>query len=773
MTGKQIRCCLLGGQEKDLYVLGELHKLPEVEIIFVYDKDPGAVGLEIAEILGIPRASRADDLRDYGGIEYVLVSEPRATFQDELATLSATGAKIVSQAEAMTLFGQRPRASEKPVPAVDEKESYSVEDALAAFERLFDRKQLLKFLLDVSVEAAGATAGSIMLYSQESRELYIAYATGLSERVVRNTRQKLGEGIAGSVAKARKGKLIARTPDQPLYPADRDRSDIGSAISVPLVWEKRLLGVLNVSSDSASRQLTEDGLVTLQRLSRRISRVLNESLKLQETQIRHREMNLRQSMGELSEKSISTQAKFSLISNLLGELVGADTVEVFVGTQEGDWLVLGGSNKRYSTQTEMVRCERGALSRAYLERRTIVLTETVERHGEPLPLVSSFAFVPLFLKDTLGVLMLEFSDHHKLDEFLIITDSITLELSRFIASEKREKNLKRELDALANISEAAPMVLTCRTLDDLCDFIARLVADLMEAERVSVRVLGRDDETGKVSRFESTPDRGGAWVEEDDERFLKLKKKQQAFNLAFLNFAPDAGDRLPAYHSLLAAPIMVDDVFRGGIIAYDKRPANPLEDATFSGLDRSIIQHVVAIAAPAIRALSQPAAAEGTETAVEKISCDELLYGNVTRLKKIMESEMSRSDRYHHAFSLLLLKIRPLQAMFDDDEDRAIMLIDEITRGVQTRTRKTDYGSWIAKDTYAMVSLEGSRRIRFLISRLMLYLLKDFSEVANVGLSPADILVGHTFYPGTAKTPEALLDEVEKNLEPYGQNDQA
>jgi hypothetical protein len=226
-------------------------------------------------------------------------------------------------------------------------------------------------------------------------------------------------------------------------------------------------------------------------------------------------------------------------------------------------------------------------------------------------LVSSFAFVPLFLKDTLGVLMLEFSDHHKLDEFLIITDSITLELSRFIASEKREKNLKRELDALANISEAAPMVLTCRTLDDLCDFIARLVADLMEAERVSVRVLGRDDETGKVSRFESTPDRGGAWVEEDDERFLKLKKKQQAFNLAFLNFAPDAGDRLPAYHSLLAAPIMVDDVFRGGIIAYDKRPANPLEDATFSGLDRSIIQHVVAIAAPAIRALSQPAAADG------------------------------------------------------------------------------------------------------------------------------------------------------------------
>jgi hypothetical protein len=366
--------------------------------------------------------------------------------------------------------------------------------------------------------------------------------------------------------------------------------------------------------------------------------------------------------------------------------------------------------------------------------------------------------------------MLEFSDPQKLDEFLVINDSVTLELSRFIASEKREKNLKRELEALASVSEAAPMVLTCRTLDDLCDFISRLVADVLEAERVSVRIQGREDETGKVSRFESTPDRGGAWVEEDDERFLTLKKKQQPFNLAFLNFASDAGERLPAYHSLMAVPIMVDDVFHGGIIAYDKRPANPLEDATFSDLDRTIVQHVASITAPAIRVLSQTTAAGPPEAAAERISYDELLHGNVMRLKKIMESEMSRSDRYHYAFSLLLLKIQPLKEMFDGDESRAIALVDEITRGIQTRTRKTDYGSWIAKDTYAMVSLEGSRRIRFLISRLMLYLLKDFSEVADVRLSPAEILVGHSFYPGTAKTPEALLDEVRESLEPYRQD---
>jgi GAF domain-containing protein len=768
MNNKQIRCCILGGQEKDLYVLGELHKQQQVEIAFVYDRDPGAVGLEIAEILGITRFSRSEDLRDVAPVEYVVVTEPRAQFEDELTALSGSGAKIITQSEAMNMFAGQPLPAVDTESREDTGEIYSIEDTLAAFERLFDRKQLLKFLLDVAVRAAGARAGSIMLYSPESAELYIAYAIGLSERVVRNTRQKLGEGIAGTVAKERKGQLITETRRRPLYPADRDRSGITSAISVPLEWERRLLGVLNVSSDSRRRKLDESGLAALQKLSKRISRVLNESLKLQATQVRHREMNLRQSMGELSEKHISTQAKFSLISNLLGELVGADTVEVFVGTQEGDWLVLGGSNRRFSAQPEMVRCERGALSRAYLERRTIVLTESVERGDDPLPQMSSFAFIPLYLKDTLGVLMMEFSDPQRLEEFLVIKDSATLELSRFIASEKREKSLRRELEALGKVSDAAPVVLTCRTIDDLCDFLARLVADLLEAERVSVRITARDGEAGKIARFEAAPDRGGAWTEEDDERFLKLKKKKQAFSLAFLDFAPDAGDHLPTYHSVLATPLLVDDVFRGGIIAYDKRPTNPLEDATFSDLDRAIIRHVVSIATPAIKVMSKAGVpGEGKP----QVSYDEMLHGNLIRLKKVMESEMSRSDRYHHAFSLVLLRIKPLDTLFDEDEHRALALVDEITRGIQTRTRKTDYGAWIRRDTFAMISLEGSRRIRFLVSRLMLYLLKDFSEVADVTIEPADVLFGNTFYPGTAKTPEAMLDEVESNLQPYSRGD--
>ena len=116
----------------------------------------------------------------------------------------------------------------------------------------------MRFLLDVAVKATSASAGSIMLFTPEANELYIAYATGLSERVVKNTRQKLGEGIAGNVALDKQAKLLKRASDKLLYAKDRERMDIHTAISVPLMWEAQLLGVLNVSSGREERELTTE-----------------------------------------------------------------------------------------------------------------------------------------------------------------------------------------------------------------------------------------------------------------------------------------------------------------------------------------------------------------------------------------------------------------------------------------------------------------------------------------------------------------------------------
>jgi GAF domain-containing protein len=764
MTEKRIRVAIFGASEGDLFVFGELHKRRDVEIAFVYDRYPSAVGLEIAEILRVPRVSDPEELAGHLPVDVAVVGEPRDRFAREL---ELTGeAEVLDHSQALQRIAKQagPKAAprEKEPPVAD-KEPYSIDDALAGFERLFDRKRLLKFLLDVAVQTTGATNGSIMLYSTEARELYIAYATGLSERVVKNTRQKLGEGIAGNVGRDRKGKLIRQMAVGTLYESARDRVNIASACSVPLLDPEeggdRLLGVLNVSSAKNGRELTLEDLATLERLSRRIARILAEAIKLQEVQLRSGEMNLRQSVGELAEKPGSTGEKFGLLASLVAGMTGAESVEVFVSAPGGEWLVLGGSNRRVAGEPDLVRVGRGALARTFLEKRPIILTEPVDPLSPAL--ASSFVFVPLVLKEVVGVLTMEFADRQRLDEFLAVKDSVALELARFIASERRERRLKSELASLAKVSEAAPALIACRSLQDLADVVVRLVADALVCERVTMRARAKPDDPWTIARYDVEGRPPEAWLAEDEECFVKLERKRAPFQTALIEFAGGtAGARSP--HSVLAVPMHgtgPDTAFWGGIIAYDKRPATAVEDASFSSHDESVVGQVIAMVLPALKAFSAPEPSA-------RPAYDEMLAGNVHRLSRITDAEMARADRYHHPFSLLLVRVPALGDLFSENEAKALVLADEIRQGFQTRTRGSDYGCWIKRDTYAMLSLEGTRRIKFLVSRLVAYLIKDLSS-AGIEKATSDVWVGAASYPGAARSSDALILEAERSLKPH------
>jgi len=760
MASKRLKAGILGGSEADLFVLAELHKLRDVEIAFVYDRNPAAVAVEIAEILHIPALKDPGNLASFLPVDHVVV-EDRETFAAEIEALGDVS--LLTHAEALKRFVPHVSSQPtKPAPATDERAparvpaSHALDEALAGFERLFDRSRLLKLLLDLAVEETHAANGSIMMYSHDAGELYIAHATGLSERVIRNTRQKLGEGISGTVAKERKGKLI-RQPAP--YPGERDRARITSACSVPLIDGDTLLGVLNVSTtgNGNGRELTVSDLETLEKFSHRMARVLADSVRLEEAHLRKDEMVLRQSLGELSERSGSTSEKFALLSTLVAKITGAESVEVFVSTQSGEWLVLGGSNRRLSSSPEFIRIGKGALARAYLERRTIVLTEPVDPQSGAF--ASSFVYAPLVLTETLGVALVEFSERHRLDEFLAVKESVALELARFIGNERRERRLRSELSSLVKISDAAPAFLGCRTLGDLADVVSRVLADALECERVSVRLRGASDQRWTLASYVGAGRDDDKWREEDAERFVKLEKKRAPYHLSRLEFGPRTGDATHPVRSVLAVPFQSGEHLMAGVIAYDRRAQSAVEEASFSSHDETVIEQVLAMAWPAARAL-----ASGVSD--DRPSYDDMIAGNSRRLARILDAEMSRAERYHNPFSLLIIRVPAMTNLFATDEDRALRVADEIRQGIQTRTRKSDYGCWIRRDTFAMASLEGASRIQFLVTRLVAYLHKDLGG-AGVNDTAREVLIGVSSYPGTARTADALLAEAERNLKTY------
>lgn len=108
-----------------------------------------------------------------------------------------------------------------------------------------ERNQVLQRVLDHSIELLDCTQGSIMLLNEETQELSIEVACGLSEEVVNSVRLRLGEGIAGRVAQSGKPLLLHKGEQ---HRESRSTREKHSALSVPLLVRERVTGVINISA---------------------------------------------------------------------------------------------------------------------------------------------------------------------------------------------------------------------------------------------------------------------------------------------------------------------------------------------------------------------------------------------------------------------------------------------------------------------------------------------------------------------------------------------
>ncbi|MCD4784380.1 MAG: GAF domain-containing protein [Candidatus Eremiobacteraeota bacterium] len=109
-----------------------------------------------------------------------------------------------------------------------------------------DRKIVLQQITDNAIKLLTAKAGSLMIYNEENSRLEIEVAVGLPEKVIQETKIKLGEGIAGKVALERKSRLLKAGIKDRESKSDEQAEELPSALCVPMVSKNKMIGVLNV-----------------------------------------------------------------------------------------------------------------------------------------------------------------------------------------------------------------------------------------------------------------------------------------------------------------------------------------------------------------------------------------------------------------------------------------------------------------------------------------------------------------------------------------------
>ncbi|HYA86900.1 MAG TPA: GAF domain-containing protein [Nitrospirota bacterium] len=125
---------------------------------------------------------------------------------------------------------------------------------------------IANLLLDFAISYANAEMGSLMLVTDED-ELSILASRGLDSQYDRSHKIKIGEGIAGTVAK---GRLPVRVNDIETDPAfrrvRRDRYKTNSFISCPIIINNKLLGLLNINDKKDGTPFNDDEFELLKTL---------------------------------------------------------------------------------------------------------------------------------------------------------------------------------------------------------------------------------------------------------------------------------------------------------------------------------------------------------------------------------------------------------------------------------------------------------------------------------------------------------------------------
>ena len=121
-----------------------------------------------------------------------------------------------------------------------------------------DAHNVFNAVTQVCLEIFDCEKASLMLVV-DGRYLEVKSAFGYMNRKIIGARQKMGEGVAGWVAKNRRPVLIQGRVEPGKYPGLNFKSrDLSAAVVVPIIVKNDVIGILNISTRSTQTMYDEE-----------------------------------------------------------------------------------------------------------------------------------------------------------------------------------------------------------------------------------------------------------------------------------------------------------------------------------------------------------------------------------------------------------------------------------------------------------------------------------------------------------------------------------
>lgn len=188
-------------------------------------------------------------------------------------------------------------------------------------------KELLEISLKMTMSLFSAKRGSIFIFDNDKKHLILKIASGMNHHESASIIRRLGEGIVGKVAQAKKPIIVQDIANDSRFNNYRPRNtyQTPSFICAPLLVKDTLIGVINIADKAPRLRFHKEELQLLDFISSQIALNYKRVQLYQKfKKILRESKTLKSEVGKFSQetshlrKQIIVQEKFASLGKLAG-----------------------------------------------------------------------------------------------------------------------------------------------------------------------------------------------------------------------------------------------------------------------------------------------------------------------------------------------------------------------------------------------------------------------------------------------------------------------
>ncbi len=240
----------------------------------------------------------------------------------------------------------------------------------------------LQKIVDTTQEFTQSSIVSLMLVDEESGQLRIRRARGVSDEIVDKTALEIGKDIAGWVAEHKESVLVTDIEtDERFQRPNREHYKTKSFISIPLILEDKVIGVLNCTDKIDGEVFTNEDLSLLTMVGNQSAVVIHNARLYNRLKIANKELEM---LNQLKTDLVSTvshelRTPLTIIHEGINLAMDPITGEINQTQRECLMIALDGTDRLFRMVSGLLDLSKIEAGRIVLKRDRANVKELVDK----------------------------------------------------------------------------------------------------------------------------------------------------------------------------------------------------------------------------------------------------------------------------------------------------------------------------------------------------------------------------------------------------------